>query len=65
MIYASKNWLYNNLDIQNLSKYEVWLAHYTTSTDYKYPYNIWQYTSSGTVTGINGNVDMNICYKRY
>ena len=65
MIYASKNWLYNNLDIQSLSQYEVWLAHYTTSTDYKYPYNIWQYTSSGTVSGINGNVDMNICYKRY
>ena len=65
MIYASKNWFYNNLNIQSLSQYEVWLAHYTTSTDYKYPYNIWQYTSSGSVAGINGNVDMNICYKRY
>ena len=65
MIYASKNWLYNNLNIQSLSQYDVWLAHYTTSTDYKYPYTIWQYTSSGSVNGISGNVDMNIAYKKY
>lgn len=65
MIYANKNWLIQNLNIQSLSSYDVWLAHYTTSTDYKYPYTIWQYTSSGSVNGIVGNTDMNIGFKRY
>lgn len=26
---------------------------------------MWQYTSSGNVSGINGRVDMNVCYKDY
>jgi len=28
-------------------------------------YVMWQYTSSGSVAGINGRVDMNICYKKF
>lgn len=45
------------------------LAHYTGSSsnksDYKYAYSMWQYTSSGSVPGINGIVDMNIGYRKY
>ncbi|MDE6209850.1 MAG: glycoside hydrolase family 25 protein [Lachnospiraceae bacterium] len=44
-----------------LNKYPKWLADYTKGF---YPaddtYFIWQYTSSGSVTGISGNVDMNV-----
>ena len=65
MIYASKNWLLNDLNISELMSYDVWLAHYTDKTDYQYPYTIWQYTSSGAVNGIAGRVDMNIGYKKY
>ena len=63
MIYANKNWLLNDLNITSLN-YDVWLAHYTDATDYPYPYTIWQYTSTGSVNGIVGNVDMNIGYKK-
>ena len=65
MIYANKYWLLNNLNIKELSQYDIWLAHYTSETDYKYSYTTWQYTSSGTVNGIVGNVDRNYCYKKY
>ena len=65
MIYASKNWLLNDLNVNELMNYDVWLAHYTDKTDYQYPYTIWQYTSSGTVNGIAGRVDMNVGYKKY
>ena len=65
MIYANRNWLYNDMNITSLTAYDVWLAHYTSSTNYKYPYTIWQYTSFGYVNGIVGNTDMNIAYKRY
>lgn len=42
--------------------YVIWLAHYTTQTNYTGKYDIWQHTSKGTVPGIPGYVDMNISY---
>lgn len=68
-IYASRDWFYNNLDMNQLRGYDIWVAHYTGSTskktDYKYNYDMWQYTSSGKVNGIVGNVDLNVSYKNY
>ena len=65
MIYANKDWLLNNLNLNRLSDYDIWLAHYTNETDFKYAYTMWQYTSTGAINGIIGNVDMNYCYKKY
>lgn len=69
MIYASKYWLRDNLDMSQLGYYDVWLAHYTGSkdkpSDYNGNYTIWQYTSSGRINGIYTNVDMNVGYKSY
>ena len=60
-IYASKAWLLNKLDTKKLdTKYGIWLAHWTDKTDYTGAYQMWQYTSKGRVSGISGNVDMNI-----
>ncbi len=64
MVYASKYWFYDNLNVNELREYETWVAHYvndvSNKTDYKYDYFMWQYTSTGKVNGIKGNVDMNI-----
>lgn len=65
MIYANKYWLMYKLDMSKLSNYDVWLAHYTSKTDYKGSYTMWQYTSTGLINGISGNVDKNYCYKQY
>ena len=66
MIYASKYWFHFNLDMKKLSGYKIWLAHYTGSpenkTDYNGKYDIWQYTSKGNISGISGNVDLNIIF---
>ena len=66
-VYANKNWLNNYLDSTFLSsKYDIWLAHYTTNTDYTGIYQIWQYSSSGTLRGINSQgLDLNVSYKKY
>ncbi len=68
-IYASRDWFYTKLDINQLSSYDIWLAHYTGSssieTDYQYNYHMWQYTRTGSVNGIVGNVDLNVSYKSY
>ena len=61
MIYSSTSWLYNQLDMSKLP-YDVWVAQYNSTCEYKGKYVIWQYTSSGRVAGASGNIDMNHCY---
>lgn len=61
MIYASTSWLNNKLDMSKLP-YKVWCAQYYTKCEYKGAYVMWQYTSSGKVNGVKGNVDMSHCY---
>lgn len=64
MIYASKYFFYDNLNRQVLEDngYGIWLAHYSTGTDYKGKFNVWQYSSTGKVAGVKGNVDCNFMY---
>lgn len=48
MLYANKNTLTNNIDTSQITpKYPVWLAHYTSQTDYTGAYDFWQYSSKG------------------
>ncbi|MGI5959027.1 MAG: GH25 family lysozyme [Massiliimalia sp.] len=61
-IYANKNWLVNYLDMSQLNQYPVWLAQYNNQITYNGKVDMWQYTSTGRVPGISGNVDMNECY---
>ena len=64
MMYANKNDITTRLSRGSFGC-KFWLAHYTKETDYKGNINMWQYTSSGSVPGINGRVDMNIAYFNY
>lgn len=61
-VYASRNWLNENIDMTRLSSYRVWLAEYADVPAYDQYYHMWQYTSKGTVDGISTNVDLNLCY---
>lgn len=72
MFYASRNELENDSqwNTEALTKlYNIWVAQYpatpypdTPTTSYTGIYHMWQYTSLGTVPGINANVDLNISY---
>ena len=57
MLYSSKNYLE---DIWFKGDYPVWLAHYTTKTNYEGEYDFWQLCNNGRVAGINGDVDINV-----
>lgn len=61
-IYANLNWLENKIEKYVQDKYKVWVAQYYKECQYEGKYLIWQYTSSGKVNGISGNVDMNYYY---
>ena len=65
-VYANKNWFTNYLDFNRLAKkYQIWLAQYNHIMTFNEPVHIWQYTSSGSVNGIDGKVDVNWCYVDY
>lgn len=63
IIYANKSDFAKLIDGAALAEsYGIWLANYTTATTYSGTYQIWQYTSSGSVDGIPGKVDCNFWY---
>jgi len=61
-VYASCNWFRNNLETDGLGHHYIWLAEYRKVPQYEGKYDMWQYTSKGSIAGINGNVDLNIGY---
>jgi GH25 family lysozyme M1 (1,4-beta-N-acetylmuramidase) len=67
MFYASPSKAYK-MELGYLADYPFWLAHYTTNqaaSSYRYRYDVWQYSSTGSVPGITGNVDMDISLRRF
>lgn len=59
-LYSDKNHLTHKINMGNVSGGTViWCAQYNTRCTYSGHYDMWQYTSKGSVPGINGNVDMN------
>ncbi len=61
-IYGARNWFGNNLQMDQLEDYIIWLAEYREVPIYQGYYHMWQYSSKGSIDGINGNVDLNISY---
>lgn len=64
-VYANKDWAVNRLDMAQLSKWTFWLAQYNSTVTYAGKYDMWQYSSDGSLPGISGRVDMNYCYKDF
>lgn len=56
-IYASKSWFTYQLDLSQLP-YSIWVAQWGDKLTYTGDYVLWQYTSSGNVLGISGDVDL-------
>lgn len=62
-VYANLRWWNNYLtDSVTFDQYERWVAQYNSSCDYASDYSLWQYSSSGSVDGIAGRVDVNYMF---
>ena len=64
-IYASKSWFETKLSMGSIGNYRIWLAQYAAAPTYSGRYDMWQYSSKGTISGINGKVDLNLSYLAY
>ncbi|MGN1043225.1 MAG: LysM peptidoglycan-binding domain-containing protein, partial [Acutalibacteraceae bacterium] len=65
MFYCNLNWLNNYLlKDELLPKYDLWFAQWGTNFP-SVSCGIWQYSSTGKIDGIDGNVDLDVSYKNY
>lgn len=69
MLYNSPNFMKACFDIPKLEKYDIWIACWggeeRLNSLYDGRYGMWQYSSTGKVKGINGDVDLDYSYKDY
>lgn len=70
-IYCNLDW-YNNVLSDVLKQYDCWIARYPASDNGTVQERLrpsvgvgWQYSSKGKVSGISGNVDLDVFYKDY
>lgn len=62
MVYANLSTLNGYIASDIYKYYPIWVAQYHTRCDYRHEVYMWQYTSSGKVSGISGRIDMNYLY---
>lgn len=51
--------------LHQLTDYDFWLAQYSDAMTFDYDVRMWQYTNSGSVPGIRGDVDIDLCFVPY
>lgn len=62
MVYANLSTLTGYIASDIYKYWAIWVAQYHTRCDYKHAIFMWQYSSSGKVSGISGRIDMNWLY---
>ena len=60
MIYFNPTQARTLLFLHELEEYPFWLAYYSDRMTYPYRFEMWQYTCTGRVPGIQGDVDINV-----
>ncbi len=65
MIYANTKWMVMGIDLEQLSAYDLWFAYYGNNLTFPYNFQMYQYSDSGSIPGIKGNVDLNISFIDY
>lgn len=53
------------MDLNRVRRFTLWVARYGSQPQYATNWDIWQYSSTGRVNGISGNVDMDDCRRDF
>lgn len=68
-IYSFANFFNDYVDMSKIKDYDIWIACWgdeeRLNSFYDGPYGMWQYSATGSVTGIDGEVDLDYAYKDY
>ena len=61
-VYINRQQGYYHYDLSRLADYSLWVADYNSYPDFYYRFDMWQYTASGQLDGIDIQVDMNLMF---
>lgn len=61
-IYGNSKTFTTKMKLELFNAYNKWYADYQQKPLYPYEFNMWQYTENGSVDGIEGIVDLDICF---
>lgn len=61
-VYFNQTQGYLHYDLRELTDYELWLAEYDITPDFYYHFDMWQYSESGHVDGIEVAVDLDLAF---
>lgn len=68
-VYSFAKFFNDYVDMSKIKNYDIWIACWgdeeRLNSFYDGPYGMWQYSATGSVSGINGDVDLNYAYKDY
>ena len=59
-VYFNQTQGYLRYDLRELTGYTLWLAEYDSDPDFYYHFDLWQYSHTGRVNGIQGDVDLDL-----
>ncbi len=65
MVYFNLDLAYMYYDLSALDGVDFWLAEYEQAPTFRYDFQMLQYSAYGDVDGIDGDVDLNLCFKAY
>ena len=65
MLHFYKHLGYLQYDLSQLTDYDYWLAEPGDKPTFYYRYAMWQYKTDGVVPGVEGTVDLNMCFVPY
>ena len=60
--YCNLKFAKNEIKMEQLTKYPFWVARWSDNNACKYPYTVWQYSATGSVPGVEGDCDMDLCF---
>lgn len=64
-VYFNQDMGYLSLDLDRLKDRTFWLAEYDAAPEFYYHFDLWQYSSKGTVPGVKTPVDMNLSFRDF
>lgn len=62
MIYSPSSELYFKYDLSRLSDVDIWYCEYSRTPNFYYEFSMWQYSKNSVIDGIDGEVDLNMCF---
>ena len=61
-IYAYRSLAYFDYELPRIAEYPLWIGALGDCPDFYYAFDIWQYSTEGTLPGITGPVDLDAVF---